>query len=556
LHPELVLGRRSPGLFGTSASRRAALPSGAAAALEESADLAGETVVRPGRAVERSGPVLVVPELIDLSLPIDEEGGISALRVPEGSSGREEFESLFARAADPWRYTGDYERVKYAQTLDLVPARVGRALELACAEGHFTVDLASRARSVVAADISEIALRRARERCAGLENVTFEHLDLFHDPVPGGFDLVVCSEVLYFAGDRGRLGATARKLAGALVPGGLLVTAHANLVVDDHDAPGYDWGLPFGARTIGEALDAAGLRLVRELRMPLYRVQLWVAGGPDVAPGDPEIVELPQPTDPPERVAGTVRWLGGSPTLLPSAAPVTTGGLPILMYHRVAPDGSPETARYRVAPAAFEEQLRYLRDAGYRSATLDEWRRAAHRHEAVRGRAVILTFDDGTRDFAEHAWPLLRRYGFGAVVLLASGLVGGTNAWDEAYGEEVPLLGWDEIRTLRDEGAAFGAHSVSHAPLTALTPVEVEREAAGSRAALTRELGCAPEAFAYPYGDVDPAVRHIVGACGFTYGLTTVGRRARLDDDLLALPRIEVTGGDTFSEFVRKLGAT
>ena len=45
--------------------------------------------------------------------------------------------------------------------------------------------------------------------------------------------MIVCSEVLYYVGNRFDLARVARKLAGALEPGGHLLVAHANAVVDD-----------------------------------------------------------------------------------------------------------------------------------------------------------------------------------------------------------------------------------------------------------------------------------------------------------------------------------
>ena len=80
---------------------------------------------------------------------------------------RARWESLFA-APDPWGYSSDYEQTKYEHTLELLPeGPIGRALELACAEGHFTVQLAPRVGTLVAADIAAKALERAAERCAG-----------------------------------------------------------------------------------------------------------------------------------------------------------------------------------------------------------------------------------------------------------------------------------------------------------------------------------------------------------------------------------------------------
>ena len=231
-----------------------------------------------------------------------------------------------------------------------------------------------------------------------------------------------------------------------------------------------------------------------------------------------------------------------------------TDRLPILMYHRIAPTGAASLARYRVTPEAFEGQLRYLHGAGYYSVSLEDWRLAMRNKEPLPGRAVMLTFDDGFMDFMIHAWPLLRLYGFSAIVFLVAEEIGGTNRWDRVHGEEVPLLGWKQIRHLRDEGIEFGSHSASHRPLTALSPTEIVREGARSRAILERGLGLPVRSFAYPHGAENQVTRHLIGACGYIFGISCQPGFSGFSDPLLALPRIEVAGSDTLEEFVIKLG--
>jgi peptidoglycan/xylan/chitin deacetylase (PgdA/CDA1 family) len=99
----------------------------------------------------------------------------------------------------------------------------------------------------------------------------------------------------------------------------------------------------------------------------------------------------------------------------------------------------------------------------------------------------------------------------------------------------------------------FGAHGVHHRRLTTLGPAEVVREAAGSRAAIEERLGTPITAFAYPYGDEDEAIRHLVGASGFAFGLTCAPGMATWRTPLLGLPRIEVTGDTDLRAFIALL---
>jgi peptidoglycan/xylan/chitin deacetylase (PgdA/CDA1 family)/GT2 family glycosyltransferase len=232
----------------------------------------------------------------------------------------------------------------------------------------------------------------------------------------------------------------------------------------------------------------------------------------------------------------------------------TTAQLPILMYHSVSATGSSGLTRYRVTPEAFEEQLQYLHDAGFRTATLEEWRLAMEAKRPLSGRAIGITFDDGYRDFLVDAWPLLAKYGFSATVFLVAGRIGQSNEWDQHSGQVIPLLEWDEIRELQMEGIEFGSHSLSHRVLTELPVQEVAREIAHSKKILEQGLGTHVRVLAYPYGASDNVIHHLAGACGFTCGLTCRMAPSQFDDLHLALPRIEITGYDRLRDFITKVG--
>jgi peptidoglycan/xylan/chitin deacetylase (PgdA/CDA1 family) len=139
------------------------------------------------------------------------------------------------------------------------------------------------------------------------------------------------------------------------------------------------------------------------------------------------------------------------------------------------------------------------------------------------------------------------------IVLLITEAVGGEYTFDFAVDHPSPLMGWQAIRDLWDRGVMFGSHSTSHRPLTGLSPTEVVRDAARSRAALARALGTDVTSFAYPYGDTDPVVQHLIGAVGFRFGLSTRPGRNGPAEPLLQLRRIEVSGFDSIDRFIARM---
>jgi SAM-dependent methyltransferase len=132
----------------------------------------------------------------------------AALRPPRVP--RERFEQIYAASDDPWDYRSSaYERQKYADTLAALPAReLGRSLEVGCSIGVFSALLAPRCRRLVAIDFSARAVALARGQLRGVANVELAQAS-FPEQVPGGeWDLVVCSEVLYYLDDSGLQHAT------------------------------------------------------------------------------------------------------------------------------------------------------------------------------------------------------------------------------------------------------------------------------------------------------------------------------------------------------------
>jgi SAM-dependent methyltransferase len=112
---------------------------------------------------------------------------------------RKYFEELYASSPDPWNFANsEYEREKYQTTLESIDSYYQSGLEIGCSIGILTQTLAQRCSRLLAVDISERALRQARERCANLPQIEFQQLALPHELPDGGFDLILLSEVGYY----------------------------------------------------------------------------------------------------------------------------------------------------------------------------------------------------------------------------------------------------------------------------------------------------------------------------------------------------------------------
>jgi peptidoglycan/xylan/chitin deacetylase (PgdA/CDA1 family)/protein-L-isoaspartate O-methyltransferase len=551
-HAEMVLWPRHPGApCGTSASRRASLPQSVLPELKRWAAAGREALISCLNLKGSGRTIRYAPELVWRSPGAQSHG-------PEA---RATATPPALPATDPAvRSVGSAvldQHHPHHRTLQLLPARRFRtALEIVCADGHLTAQLAPRVERLLATDTSSAALELTRQRCESHANVEVHELDPVYDPLPRDrFDLIVYRDLPDYAGSRAAMEVVAEKLTTALEPGGYFVCVHTPKPAPAIEGTGSDDALPEADLANSIFRQAQGLHLLHEVHGPSCRIQLYQRSSLWSRWLSRPVARVQWSADatPPSRAPAGSTTRAGRVTASPSLPAATTHRLPILMYHRVATDGPAELARYRVSPQEFEAQLRFLKEHGYTSTSLEEWRTVRDMKRPLPGKRVLLTFDDGCADFIETAWPLLERYGFKAVMFLPTDVIGDACRWDAHLGEPARVMSWADLRALQKAGVEFGSHTATHPLLTGLSPDEMAREALRSRAAIAEELGLSVTSIAYPYGAFDRVVESAFGAAGYLYGFTCEHRCCEVSDRLLALPRVEVSGGLTLAEFEKLL---
>ena len=207
--------------------------------------------------------------------------------------------------------------------------------------------------------------------------------------------------------------------------------------------------------------------------------------------------------------------------------------VPILTYHSIDDSGS----IISTAPSVFRRQMKYLKDAGYEAITLGEMATRQKKGAPLSGKIVVLTFDDGFRNFYTEAFPVLSDHNFRATVFLVTDFCGGHNDWS-GNPKELPrseLLDWKEIRELDETGIEFGSHTKTHPDLTRLSTNDMTTEMLDSKAKISYALGRDVSTFAYPYGRSNVEVRRIAlenfdASCSTNLGKVSAGHdRASLN---------------------------
>ena len=235
--------------------------------------------------------------------------------------------------------------------------------------------------------------------------------------------------------------------------------------------------------------------------------------------------------------------------------------VPILMYHSISERPPAATASLAVHPAAFAEQMAWLRDHGFTPLPLGALTTypppapggLAPRAEITPERPVVITFDDGYADFHDAALPILDRHGFPATVFVTTGWIDDAGA--AAAGRSLDrMLSWRQIDEAAGAGIEFGGHSHSHPQLDQLPPPALRHELMRTKELLEDRLAVPVTTMAYPYGYSSARVRREVRRTGYT---TACGVANDLSDlsggghDALALPRLTIRAATSLTTFGR-----
>lgn len=190
----------------------------------------------------------------------------------------------------------------------------------------------------------------------------------------------------------------------------------------------------------------------------------------------------------------------------------------ILTYHNIEkPPKGVEIPNMYVTPRMFKFQMWYLKWFGYHVVAVQDMMRFIQGNRAV-GRMVALTFDDGYLDFYDHAYPVLKQYGYPATVFVMPGLMGEEHtavAARERVGVSEPLMDWETVVEISRNNVTIGSHTMTHASLVDIPIQEAIRELRDSKREIENHIQKTVDLFCYPYGKHDDRVREEVKNAGY-----------------------------------------
>jgi len=214
-------------------------------------------------------------------------------------------------------------------------------------------------------------------------------------------------------------------------------------------------------------------------------------------------------------------WNGALPSFIVARRPPELAGIPVFHYHIVEPE-------------FLAADLEFLKANGYRTLRGAEFTGHLTRVRPAPPRSVLLTFDDGPRNFYDVAFPLLRQYQAHAIAFIAPGLHADTGPDDAT---DARPMTWQELETIHASGLVeFQSHTLESryvpgwptpAALSGVdpaiedarrrAPLPFDQDLLASRRLIEERLpGAKIDQLCFPQYDGTPAAIESARALGFT----------------------------------------
>ena len=224
--------------------------------------------------------------------------------------------------------------------------------------------------------------------------------------------------------------------------------------------------------------------------------------------------------------------------------------LPVLLYHRVV-NSKKEVGKHKiyVFKDKFEAQLKFLKENGYETLTFHD---LLQHNIKDWNKKIILTFDDGYEDNYTILFPLLKKYGFKAVIFLVTQKK--DNSWGILEGEPVfRMMNEKQIREMSEYGIEFGGHTKNHPDLTKISIEEAKKEIEGCKKDVEAITGKPAVSFAYPFGALNEKVKSAIKDAGYHFGIATTSGANLFSDDKFQIRRIEIRPQNGLMRFKYKV---
>ncbi|KRN02072.1 polysaccharide deacetylase [Levilactobacillus senmaizukei DSM 21775 = NBRC 103853] len=238
---------------------------------------------------------------------------------------------------------------------------------------------------------------------------------------------------------------------------------------------------------------------------------------------------------------------------LPARFQHVKNGIMVFCYHRILENSwSTQTAQqlsnnsqlheFNVPADQFEAQMAYLVKHHVKVISAATMTKMVRQKQPIKGKYVVLTFDDIDRTVIDHAVPVMRKYHLPFTAFVITGNTG-------MYREGSQMASWSQIKAVQSQYSqmTLGLHTHDLHHLNAqLQPVFMQPHALPkfrqdyrqSVQELYRHTGIRADSFAFPYGGGTRAINQFLAQQSLTWVATLDSGIVTDDTDLNATPRL------------------
>lgn len=186
-----------------------------------------------------------------------------------------------------------------------------------------------------------------------------------------------------------------------------------------------------------------------------------------------------------------------------------------------------------VSAEEFDTHMKAIKENGFTALTANEVVDFIKTGKKIPPKSVFITFDDGYKSEVAIAAPILRKYGFKAMVFLIT---------NSLFGKDEPFKDGDLFQYITQKDMESSLDVFEYACHTNNLHYDLTKQ---PKEKIIDDLNISKELlptafFAYPLGKHNASVENIVKGCGYSAAFTTVARHTKKGENLMLIPRYTI----------------
>ncbi len=227
--------------------------------------------------------------------------------------------------------------------------------------------------------------------------------------------------------------------------------------------------------------------------------------------------------------------------------------IPVLMYHHLY-NGNLKESPFKnnsavISVDMFKEQMKYLHDNGFYTATLEELERFLNKEIPLPKKTVVITFDDGYYSNIEYAYPILKKYGFKATIFVVGNKAKNASKDHNLKTGTLRGLSYEDMNKTSDvfdfQSHTYDKHHRidNRAALLTLTKEEMLEDFTSIKEELNTRY------FAYPFGAYNGTVIEALKETGHALAFTIKSGYVTVNSPKYELPRFTISPLTSLEKF-------